>query len=458
MRRRPATSRLTACRHHESDRLFTPAFIALTLSELAYFTGRRADHRGHPVLRDRSRSAPTRPPSGWWRPRSASPRSCCGPSRAVSPTGAAARPLLVGGALLCAIAILGHLFATGLAILVALRLLLGVAEAFFFVAGYAALADLAPRGRTGEALSYNSLALYLGIAFGPIVGQLLLEGGGFAWAWIGGSALAAIATGARAAAAGDLRRRSTPPRQPRRCSIAPPIGPGLALFTGVSAMTAFLLLAGPRAEGLGLDGWSLTFLLFGGVVVGCRVAFARVPDRLPPMTLGAAALGLVALGLIVAAVLPGIVALLGGAVVLAIGVAFMTPALFAATFNAVPATERGAAAGTGSLFIDLGFGIGPLLAGLVAAQAGIPAAFAAAAAIAIVGAIGSDGGTRVSRREGPRRPNHAQADFMPSLVRNERLPLVHVRPHRCPARPEGQEGRRVRARLARLEPRREDTR
>ena len=29
--------------------------------------------------------------------------------------------------------------------------LLGVAEAFYFVAGYAALADLAPRGRTGEA-------------------------------------------------------------------------------------------------------------------------------------------------------------------------------------------------------------------------------------------------------------------------------------------------------------------
>ena len=125
------------------------------------------------------------------------------------------------------------------------------------------------------------------------------------------------------------------------------------------------------------------------------------------MTLGAGALGLVAVGLIVAATLPGIGALLGGAVLLAIGVAFMTPALFAATFNAVPATERGAAAGTGSLFIDLGFGTGPLLAGLVAARAGIPVAFAAAAAIAMVGAIGAMAGARLSRTRAARREPRA---------------------------------------------------
>ena len=194
-----------------SDRLFTPAFVALTLSELAYFTaagliigvtpffvtGPLGSDEAALGLVAAAFSVTTlllRPFAG----RLADRRG--------------RRPLLVGGALLCAIAILGHLMATGLATLVALRLLLGVAEAFFFVAGYAALADLAPRGRTGEALSYNSLALYLGIAFGPIVGQLLLEGGGFAWAWIGGSALAGHRHGAGAAAAGDARRRSIPTR------------------------------------------------------------------------------------------------------------------------------------------------------------------------------------------------------------------------------------------------------
>ena len=45
-----------------------------------------------------------------------------------------------------------------------IRLLQGVAEAAFFVAGFALLADIAPPARMGEALSYNSLGLYLGLA------------------------------------------------------------------------------------------------------------------------------------------------------------------------------------------------------------------------------------------------------------------------------------------------------
>jgi len=69
------------------------------------------------------------------------------------------RPLLLGGSLAFALIMLAHVLVTNLVMLVALRLALGAREAFFFVAGIAALADLAPRGREGQALSFNSLAL-----------------------------------------------------------------------------------------------------------------------------------------------------------------------------------------------------------------------------------------------------------------------------------------------------------
>lgn len=379
----------------ESERLFTSAFITLTLSELAYFTaagliigltpffvtGPLGSDEAGLGLAAAAFSVTTlllRPYAGRLSDRRGR------------------RPLLVAGALVVAVVIAAHALTTSLVVLIGLRLLLGVGEAFFFVAGFAALADLAPRGRTGEALSYNSLALYLGIALGPIIGQVLLAAGGFGLAWVGGFALAMIAM-LLALRLPETAARLDPdaPKPPLFHRAA--IGPGLALFAGVAAMSAFMLLVGPRAERIGLDGWSLTFLLFGGVVVACRILFARLPDRVPPMRLGAVALGLSAVGLLIAATLPGVAALLAGSAVLAVGVAFMTPALFAATFTAVPPAERGAAAGTATLFIDLGFGGGPLLAGFVAAGAGIPVAFAVAGAVAGAGALGTLIGPRIMR-------------------------------------------------------------
>jgi MFS family permease len=75
--------------------------------------------------------------------------------------------------------------------------------------------------------------------------------------------------------------------------------------------------------------------------------------------------------------------MVAGAAVLGVGVAFLTPAIFAAIFSVVPPHERGAAAGTATVFIDVGLGSGPLLLGLIAAGSGIPVAFASAAAVTV---------------------------------------------------------------------------
>jgi len=122
-------------------------------------------------------------------------------------------------------------------------------------------------------------------------------------------------------------------------------------------------------------------------VIACRVLFARVPDRVPPFRLGALALALAAIGLVGLSQLQVPAAVLVSAAVLGIGVAFITPAMFSAVVARVEPGERGSALGTASVFIDIGLGGGPILVGLVAGVATISAGFAAAAAVAGVGAL-----------------------------------------------------------------------
>ena len=295
------------------------------------------------------------------------------------------RPLLVFGALVCAVGMALMPYAESLALVVGLRLLQGVAEAAFFVASFALLADLAPPSRTGEAFSYNSLGLYLGIAFGPPIGEVLIAWGGLERAWYGATALAVLAAvlvlGLR-----EPEHAEDDGEGHGRLIHRPGIPASLGFFASLAAVSGFLAFAALHAERIGVSNPSLALLVYGLVVVVCRIAFARVPDRLPSLPLGAASLLAIAAGLVVIALWQQPAGLLVGVVVMGVGVSFSTPAFFAAIFATARPSERGAASGTASAFIDLGLGFGPILLGLVARSGGIPSAFAVGAAMALLGA------------------------------------------------------------------------
>lgn len=366
-------------------RLLTPAFVALTLSDLAYFTAAGVLIAATPLFATGQLGAGEvgvgvamgafsistlllRPWAGRWTDRHGR------------------RLLLVGGASAFAVVTLGHLVVDGLVALVVLRVLLGAAEAMYFVAGFAALADLAPPDRAGEALSLNSLALYVGIGAGPLLGQALLQWRGFDAAWVGAVLLVAAAA---------LLATRVPETRAVTDDDAPPspwlhrsaVLPGIALFCGVAAMAGFLAFAVLHARAIGIERWSGVLLLFGATVVVCRLVFAKLPDRVGPARLAAVALSVAALGLLLVGTAQTAVALLAATVVLAAGIAFVTPAVFAAVFTSVPATERGSAAATTSIFIDLGLGGGPMLVGALAAASSIPTSFVLAAALPLAGGL-----------------------------------------------------------------------
>ncbi len=368
------------------SRLFTGPFIALAIADLAYFTSAGVLILATPLF---ARGPLGADPVGIgiavgafsvtalvfrpWSGRESDRRG--------------RRPLLIAGATLAAAAILAHLVVTDLVVLVVLRLVLGVAEALFFVAGFAMLADLAPRGREGEALSFNSLALYLGIAFGPLLGETLHGIGGFPLVWIGAAALAGLA------ALLSLRLPMT--RPPSDVQPGPMVfihrgvlRPSAGLFTGVAAVAGFLaFVAIYGRDDLAMSNTGPVLLVYGLIVVGCRIIFAKLPDRVAPFKLASAALALIAAGMAVTGLVTTVPGLFVGAAMLGFGIAFVTPAFFAAIARGLDPSERGAAFGTVSIFLDLAFGGGPVVLGLIVGAASIPTAFLVTALVPATGAV-----------------------------------------------------------------------
>ena len=365
------------------ERLVTPAFIRLTLADVAYFTSTGVSIYAlplwvtGPVGSDKSGAGLA---FGAFAVSALILRPVAG--RLADTRGR--RRLLVGGALISAVGMLGTAYAETLALVVVLRLLLGVAEAAFFVASIAALADLAPPSRMGEATSYNSLGLYLGLAFGPPLAELLVRTGGFSAAWYGAAALSVIAA-VVAAGIPDLQSSSAATGGRMRLIHWKAVPIALGFFASVVAMGALFSFGSLQAGAVGLLPVSTPLFVYGLVVVAGRLSLARFLDRLPALPLGAVALAIMAGGLVIMAGWEAPIAMVLGAAVIALGVTLSTPAFFSAIFATAGPGERGAASGTASVFLDLGMGGGPILLGLAAQASGIPFAFGIAAAIALAG-------------------------------------------------------------------------
>jgi MFS family permease len=300
------------------------------------------------------------------------------------------RPLLLVGGVVTAVALGLHLLSTTLPLFVAARGLLGIGEAFFFIAAVAAITDLAPPERQGEAINVGSLAVYLGLALGPTVGETVLGLGSFDAVWLTAAALTAVSVGL------SLFVPETAPRftDPSRAGDPPPRGrlfhpaglfPGVLILCGGWGMAGFLAFIPLHARDLGLSGAGTALALYAIVVVGLRIVFVKLPDQLGPARLSLLALGATALGLAILGLVPGQVALYVGTAVMAIGIAFFFPGLIAVAVSRVDETERGTVVGTTTLFLDLSFGLAPAVLGIAAGVVGYGGTFVISAGVAALG-------------------------------------------------------------------------
>ena len=301
------------------------------------------------------------------------------------------KPLMLIGAGLFAVSVLGYAFSSDPVTLAVLRLLTGAGEAFFFVGMVTAFTDMAPPHRRGEAMSLASLSLYIGIGVGPLLGELAIERLGFTGAWLlaAGAGLVAIALVLPTPETGSPALSPDDEGPARRHRLVHPAGivPGVVLLASIFGMAGFLAFVPLYALDLGMGGSRLVLLTFAGVVVAIRSVGARIPDKLGAGRATRLALTLSAIGLTVAGAWHSPTGLMLGAVVLGVGVALLTPSVFALAVERVAPQERGAVIGTTSAFLDLALGLGPMTLGFVAAGYGRPGTFLVSAVAAVAGLV-----------------------------------------------------------------------
>lgn len=295
--------------------------------------------------------------------------------------------LIVGGPLLLAAATLAYVPVASLAPLVLLRLVAGIGEALVFVGAATAIADLAPDDRRGEAMSYYSLALYGGLAVGPVVGELALDGSHYDRVWVIAAGFAVLGS-----LAGLLVPETRPPgaagaHEPGALVHRRALLPGFVLLSALVGFGGFTAFVALYALELGLDAAGPVFVEFSAIVVTVRLLGARIPDRLGPLRAAAGSLTLLVAGYAVMAAAAAPWMLYAGVAVFALGQSLAFPALVTLAVSRAPAHERSSVIGTFSAFVDVAIVVGAVGLGGIVSLGGYRAAFAAAAVAAGFGFV-----------------------------------------------------------------------
>ena len=272
------------------------------------------------------------------------------------------------------------------------RLFVGAGEGSVFAAGAAWVVDMAPEQRRSRMVGFYGLSIWTGLSLGPLIGELLLQAGGYNLVW----AFAAAAPTLAAVVASRLPESVEPGGESARGPIISreAIGPGATFslaVVGFAAVSAFIVLS---LEERGVGHGAQVFSVFAATVVATRLVAGGLPDRIGHARCAAGAAVVETVGLFLLGFAESLPVAMIGAVGMGAAFSLLFPALSVLAVNRVVPERRGAAMGTFTAAFDLGMLVGSPAVGAAAALGGYRAAFYLAAASAFACAIFSAGFAR----------------------------------------------------------------
>lgn len=316
------------------------------------------------------------------------------------------KPFLIAGPLLTLLTAIGLLSVHTVAAVLVCRSIQGVANAMFYGAATATVADVAPAVRRATYLSRYSLFFYLGFAVGPAVAEFLIGRWDFSSVWIAVIVCTAVGAALALLLPETVQSGQAPPPIPLWSRFFHPsaIAPGIPYFcvgVGWTSVGAFLSLYA-RAIGLASSGW--LFVALSVTVMITRALSGNLADRIGRWAVATPCAVLCAIGLAVLAAFRQPFPAFVGVVLFAAGYAGIFPTLLAMVVDRAPAAERGQAMGSFNMYFDIGAPIGGFVTGRLIDWSGYGAGFGTMAVIALLGAALL---VRAARSDRPALPSPA---------------------------------------------------
>lgn len=279
------------------------------------------------------------------------------------------RPLMILGALGIAVFQLLHVPAaeTGeLWVLLLVRIGTGAFSSVMYLAQATAATELPAAEHRDRVFATFSVAVFVGFALGPILGEWVLENHGFSWSFATASALA-LTSAAVAFTLPETKPETVQPANGLRDlfhPIAARIGfVNLLIFITFMGFNAFIQ---PYSERFGVDQARWLLLTYSGTTLALRLVAGAVFERFRRRNIATFSHTLVAAGAVVLATAGSAGQLYVGAFVIAIGMAWNVPLLMLIAVDSASDAERSRAVATVTTFGDLANSGGALLLGVVA--------------------------------------------------------------------------------------------
>ena len=283
----------------------------------------------------------------------------------------------------------GYLVAITIVSIIALRFAQGLTWGFTTVSGSTIAVDITPEHKRGEGIGYFAMSTTLGMSVGPVIGLFICHQWGYITMFVSGCLISAGSL--VCAYAVHLRKRFVVGKHIRlqlnsmfdKSSVRPSLNVIITMMS-YGALLSFIALYGRE---IGIRNSSLYFLILSIGVASARLTAGKIFDKKGPRNIITFCLLLLIVGFPLLAMAKNEILFYISAIIIGFGNGVIFPTFQSMVNNLAEPMHRGAANSTLYTAVDLGMGIGMIMAGLIAQHISLSAIFWISSAVSAAGLI-----------------------------------------------------------------------